>query len=189
MHFFVNVKRLMVTTWKFVNIEGWLLTDRFVTKNCNFRQYLNLGKFLIGPKKAYVALHVGPIWLLTTWVRRRWRGYLSCGTGMVLTGGTHKILWQAGPTIFWPVGSTKFWQVGPGCCRHMGPNNADWWDPQILTSGTRSWCHVVSFNSDVVTFSVTFWIWQNLRAFELFAKFWKQKNWRNIKKIDNKYHT
>ena len=133
-------------------------------------------------KKAYVALHVGPIWLLTTWVRRCWRGYLSCGTGMVLTCGTHKILWQAGPTIFWPVGSTKFWQVGPGCCRHMGPNNADWWDPQNSDKWDQNWCHVVSFNGDVVTFSVTFRIYQNLRTFELFAKFWKQNNWQNITK-------
>lgn len=149
-------------------------------------------RFIVDRQVCHEKLQLSSIsksWEASDWSKKSIRG-LTCGSHLASDnmvrrrwhGGTHKILWQAGPTIFWPVGSTKFRQVGPGCCRHMGPNNADWWDPQILTSGTRNWCHVVSFNSDVVTFSVTFRIWQNLRAFELFAKFGKQKNWRNIKK-------
>jgi hypothetical protein len=117
MHFFVNVKCLMVTTCKFVNIEGLLLTERFVTKNCKFRQYLNLGKFLIGPKKAYVALHVGPIWLLTTW---------SDGADMV------------GPTKYYD-------KLDPQYSDRWDPQNSDKWDqvvadiwvPIMLTGGTH----------------------------------------------------
>ena len=167
MHFFVNVKRLMVTTCKFVNVEGWLLTDRFVTDNWNFRQYLNVGKFLIGPKK-----HTWPY----MWV--------PFGCWQHGSDGADVDICHVGPAWCWLVGPTKYYdKLDPQYSDRWDPQNSDKWDqvvadiwvPIMLTGGT----HKILTSGPTICatwFHLMVTLWHFPSPFE-FIKIWEHLNY------------
>jgi hypothetical protein len=113
-------------------------------------------------KKSIRGLTCGSIWLLTTWVRRRWHGYL--------------------------VGPTKYYdKLDPQYSDRWDPQNSDKWDqvvadiwvPIMLTGGTHKFWQVGP-EIGATWFHLIVTLWHFPSPFE-FDKIWEHLNYlRNL---------